>query len=155
MKTTKLDWRQQPLVRRCERVDTTHMLLVADAYQYLKDRYHDEQIAELLVVPIQGGVTAVDRLREAVRVTEYWSDSFLMKAMDSDSAWNALAEPPRWIDVDRTVVHDFVRAWVDRHGRWPKIDDLRRRFGRKPTNVVPGSNYEGQETLLSEYGLLQ
>jgi hypothetical protein len=145
-KPSRIDWRQHQLVRQCERVDTTRMLMIADAYQLLRERYDDDIITELLVVPVQGGVVAVDRLHEADRVFRYWPDDLLVMAMLSDAAWNSLAEPARWPDVARDDVVRVVYEWLDTKGRWPLIDDLRRRFGRNPTNRV-GGRVEGQGSL--------
>jgi hypothetical protein len=146
----KIDWRQHKLVRECERVDTTRMLMIADAYDTLAERYPDDMIATLLVVPVQGGVTATERLREATRVHAYWPDELLTMAMLADAAWNSLAEPPRWSDVDPGDVFGFVRGWLsldgDGHGKWPRIDDLRRRFDKNPTNRLPGQ-IPGQASL--------
>lgn len=145
----RLDFHQLGLIRRSERIDTRLLLLVADAYPVLRERYDEEQIAELLAVPVQNNVPAPERLREALRVSAYWPPHVLQLAMIYGAPWHSLVEPPGWDDVEKGDVAAFLTEFVSRRDAWPEIGLIRKAFGRKSNHPLPGEQ-EGQGSLLPE-----
>lgn len=141
-----IDWRQIGLVRRSDQIDTRRMLMVAEAASRLADAYSVEQLAELFAVPVQGGVSAEARMREALSVFIFWPDRLLAAAAEYGAPWHALVEPARWDDISHADAAAFVDNHIDRWQRWPSVGSTRRRFGRV-TNHRPAGDVEGQETL--------
>jgi hypothetical protein len=141
-----IDWRQIGLVRRSDQIDTRRMLLVAEAAEYLAEFYTLEQLAELFVVPVQGGVSAEARLREALSVVAFWRPRMLAEAARLGAPWHALVEPARWDDVAVADAQAFVDNHIARWQRWPSVGSTRRRFGRV-TNHRPAGDTEGQGAL--------
>lgn len=147
MTRARIDWRQMSLVRRTDRVNTSRMLLIADARDRLGYQYTDEQVVELFDVPSQGGVTPFDRLREAMAAHAYWPGDLLIAAVEYDAPWHGLTEAPRWADVDKTTIVEFVRDHIGRKGRWPDVGDIRRVGGRAPNH--PRAGEQDDQTTLS------
>lgn len=144
---------QLTMVRRAARVGAVKdVLAVADMADVLAEAgYRTEVIAEALgaVIPTQGNVSAHDRLKQILDVTRAYTPEFLAMARGSQASWHALVEPARWWrqgDVEREAVEAFVTAFVERTGKWPRPDDMRRRFGFAPGHKGPGDQ-EGQESL--------
>lgn len=141
-----IDWRQIGLIERSDKIDTRRMLLVAEAAQRLAGDYSLEQLAELLAVPVQGGVSAEARLQEALSVATFWPPGMVGEAARLGAPWHALVEPARWPDISADEAEVFVVAHIDRWQRWPSVGSTRRRFGRV-TNHRPAGDTEGQAVL--------
>jgi len=80
------------------------------------------------------------RRAEAYRVWAYWPSEMLAKIRDGflvAPEWRMLTEATAFSDVDPERVHDFVRDQVRLRGRWPTIDEVRRRFGRVTNHRGP------------------
>lgn len=147
MRGRNIDWNQLGFIKRSNRVDTHLMLMIADAADLLKDRYSQEQLAELFAVPGQGGVSPKDRLREIQQVREFWPGDILMGAVEFKAPWHSLVEVAHTDGVDKETVFTFVDDYITRKHAWPKVDDIRRLIGRAPTTRLPGEQ-EGQGALL-------
>lgn len=141
-----IDWRQIGLVRRSDQIDTRRMLLIAEAAGLLDGLYSLEQLAELFAVPVQGGVSAEARLREALSVSTFWRPRMLAEAARLGAPWHALVEPARWDDVAIADAQAFVDNHIARWQRWPSVGSTRRRFGRVTNHRTPG-DVLGQEVL--------
>jgi hypothetical protein len=157
-RTTTRDqaWKQLGLIKRSEKIDTPHMLLLADAMErlHIHAGYSLEQCAEIFNVPVQGGVSPATRLREAQRVVEYWTDDLLTTALLFNAPWHGLTEPPQWETptreypepTSRLDVFDMVDQYIESTGKWPDIGLVRRSFGRRDNHPLPGDQ-EGQDSL--------
>lgn len=154
-----INWRQVGLLKRTDKIDTHHLLLVAEAAIVLGDRWTEQQKAELFHVPVQGGISSTSRLREAIRTYEYWGlsagrgadhlDLLTWAMMNLAPPWHALAEAPRWEEVHPDEVFDFVEGYIRHHMTWPPVGVLRTRFGRV-TNHRPAGDIPGQMDLSDE-----
>lgn len=144
---------QLTMIRSAARVGSVEdVLAVADMAELLLDAgYEARTVAESLssVIPTQGNVGPYDRLKQILEVTRAYTPDFLLTARKSGASWHALVEPARWWrqgDVQREEVEQFTLEFVERTGRWPRPDDMRRRFGYEPGHKGPGDQ-PGQESL--------
>lgn len=145
---------QLTMARQTARVgEAEDVLLVADMADLLSEAgYETRTIAEALaaLIPTQGNVGPYDRLKEILDVTRAYTPEFLVWARKLKGVpWHSLREPARlWRngEVEREEVESFVRKFVERRGKWPRVDDMRRRFNLAPGHKGPGDQ-PGQGTL--------
>lgn len=96
------------------------------------------------------GTNPARRLAELKRVQEYWPKYVLRPITMGGIAappWRVLLDPTGWHDVPAEEVAQYVRSYVELHGRWPSLDTLRRKYGRV-SNHRSGGEVVGQESLL-------
>lgn len=108
-------------------------------------------IAEELgdAIPIQGHVSPRQRVEEALLIIDYWPRDDLDLALRRAADWSALLEPARWIkngEADAQEVWAFAQEMVIRLGRWPRADEMRRRFGKTAGHRLPGES-DDQEAM--------
>jgi hypothetical protein len=133
-------WPQMSMrAERGERVPTQQMLMVADVAAALERSHGLPFLADVLQVHAQGQTTAEDRLRQAIRVINWWPAAVLEAVMlfDCDVPWHSLYEPTRWDDVDKPTLVAFVLGFVER-GRWPSVGEMRASGGRRRNHPLPG-----------------
>ncbi len=87
------------------------------------------------------------RERERARIVDYYPPDLVERARRTNPPWRLLLDPTSWKDVDPDRVAGYFRNFFDVHARWPKLDDVRRKFNRVSNHRAPGEA-EGQEVLL-------
>lgn len=145
---------QLTMLRRAARVgEAEDVLVVADMAEALLELgYTMRGTAEALanIIPTQGNVTAHDRLKEILDVTRAYTPEFLLFVRRLKGvAWHSLREPARaWRnrEIEREEVEQFMRDFVERTGRFPRPDDMRRLLGKAPGHKGPGDQ-KGQGSL--------
>ncbi len=145
-----VSFQQLGLIKQSDRIDTRVMLLIADVADRIGS-YDDDQLVEILRIPVQSNVSAKERLAEARAVVEFWDSGFLQAALEFDAPWHALVEAakdenlrtdPRLSEHFFTQLEDFL---LKQH-KWPKVGTLRQWRGR-PSNHREKGDVEGQESL--------
>jgi hypothetical protein len=130
--------------------EAAHLLELVDiAACLLDDGFPSESVAEAIDFPVQGEVTKHERMEQALLIARAWTEGALLAARKYRADWHALLEPARWWEageIEREEMEEFAVDFCARHARWPRADDMRRRFGKTPGHRLPGE-HEGQEVL--------
>jgi hypothetical protein len=147
---------QMTMMRQARRVgDPRDVLALVDMAGVLMDAgYPQDAVADALQFPTQGNVTRDKRLREAMDIARAWPEELLLQARLTQAAWHALREPARWWrngDLEREDVVAYVTTYLEQHGAWPRIDDLRRHYGFAVTHDR-SEPMEGQDALEIDMG---
>jgi hypothetical protein len=109
-----------------------------------------DELEAKVTVPVQGGVTARQRLSEARVIVGFWSADLLRDAERYGATWHALYEPAKWAAAGEVTFQDarrFALELLDRHARWPRPDEWRRKFDRASGHRMLGES-EDQGSLL-------
>lgn len=136
---------QLRLLRERARVgEATELLDVAEAAGVLlRAGWREERVATLLRVPTQGNVTPGERLKEMLLVDSFLTDRLRIVARLTNAPWHGLVEPARWYaagELHRQGFEAFIGEFYQRTESWPKVDTVRRHYGKAGTRRLPGDD---------------
>ena len=150
----KADDRQMRMIRAARRIEDPMKLLVQlDMAALLMDAgYPMDAVAECLDLEIQGNVSKLERLREALRIERLWPEDLRFEARQHGASWSVLYEAAMaWENkrVERETVVGYVRHMLKTEMRWPDVNEMRKVCGYRPTTVPESERLAeaGQETM--------